>query len=105
MSVPEAAADAVAAERRAQCLLLRDLFGNPFRPVRLDRRAAWASDAGILEDAWAIYQKRNFDALPLLADRLQAAGCPDAALLEHFRSSGPHARGCWTLDVLLGREE
>jgi hypothetical protein len=104
VSVPEAAADAVRAERRVQCVLLRDLFGNPFRPIRIERPIAWLSD-DLLEEVRAIDQKHDFDALPHLAERLQAAGCRESELLDHCRSTGPHAHGCWVLNVLLGREE
>jgi hypothetical protein len=42
--------------------------------------------------------------LAVLADALEEAGCADAGLLGHLRSRGPHVRGCWALDLILGRE-
>lgn len=42
--------------------------------------------------------------LAVLSDALEEAGCAEAALLTHLRSPGPHVRGCWALDLVLGRE-
>lgn len=91
-------------ESAAQCDLLRDIFGNFFRPagVNLDWRA-W--NAGIVVAlARSIYDDRSFDHLPILADALEDAGCDDANILDHMRGPGPHTRGCWVLDLLLGKE-
>jgi hypothetical protein len=87
------------AERAAQAGLLRDLFGNPFRPAALDRRWRTADVVGL---ARAIYADRAFERLPVLADALMDAGCADEAVLTHCRSEGPHARGCWVVDLILG---
>jgi hypothetical protein len=81
--------------------LLRDLFGNPFRPVTLN--PAWRSSA-VLKLAEAIYQERAFDRLPILADALEEAGCTDAEVLSHCRGGGEHVRGCWLVDLVLGKE-
>jgi hypothetical protein len=54
--------------------------------------------------AQAIYEDRAFDRLPVLADALEDAGCTNSDLLGHLRGPGPHARGCWVLDLLLGKE-
>jgi hypothetical protein len=50
-----------------------------------------------------IYAERAFDRMPHLADALEASGCADARLLEHCRSAREHARGCWVVDLLLGK--
>jgi hypothetical protein len=50
-----------------------------------------------------MYEARDFTAMPLLADLLEEAGCP-AAVGAHCRDLGPHARGCWVVDLLLGKE-
>jgi hypothetical protein len=50
------------------------------------------------------YDARAFDRLPLLADALEEAGCADADILAHCRSGGGHLRGCWVVDLLLGKE-
>ena len=42
--------------------------------------------------------------LAVLSDALEEAGCPDETLLAHLRSPGPHVRGCWVLDLVLGKE-
>jgi hypothetical protein len=91
-----------AAEQAAQAALLRDIFGNPFRPVAFD--PAWrTSDVMLLANG--IYAERAFDRMPILADALQDAGCDADALLAHFRdTSATHVRGCWALDLVLGKE-
>ena len=50
-----------------------------------------------------IYRERDFDAMPILADAVEEAGCEDVDLLAHCRSDGPHALGCWAIDLLLGK--
>ena len=89
-----------AAVRQRQCDLLRDIFGNPFRPVALD--PAWRSST-VAALAEAIYADRAFDRLPILADALEDAGCTSAEVLEHCRQPGEHARGCWVVDLVLGK--
>lgn len=54
--------------------------------------------------AGAIYAERAFDRMPLVADALEASGCTNADLIEHCRSGREHARGCWVVDLLLGKE-
>jgi hypothetical protein len=88
------------AERRAQAKLLHELFGNPFRPVAFDPR--WRSET-VTALASAIYEERAFDRLPILADALEEAGCDHAEVLTHLRGPGPHVRGCWVLDGVLGK--
>ena len=90
-----------AAQCRAQADLLRDIFGNPFRPQPTLDPAALSPDAVRL--ARAIYDDRPFDGVPALAAALEAAGCRDARLLDHCRQPGGHVRGCWVVDVVLGR--
>jgi hypothetical protein len=80
------------------------LFANPFRPVAFD--PAWLAwnDRTVSRLAQQIYARRAFGRLPVLADALEDAGCADRGLLDHLRGPGPHARGCWALDLLLARE-
>jgi hypothetical protein len=80
--------------------LVRDVFANPFRPVVVD--PGWRT-ADVLAVARGIYEERAFDRLPLLADALMDAGCADEDVLGHCRSTGPHVRGCWVVDLVLGR--
>jgi hypothetical protein len=54
--------------------------------------------------AATIYHERAFDRLPILADALEDAGCDNADILDHLRGPGPHVRGCWALDLVLGKE-
>jgi hypothetical protein len=90
-------------EHRVQADLLRDIFGNPFRAVLV--APAWLSWNGetVLRLAESIYQERAFERLPILADALEDAGCTDSAILEHCRGPEPHVRGCWAIDLLLGK--
>lgn len=81
--------------------LLRCVFGNPFRPVAFDPRWRTADTVGL---ARGIYEDRAFDRLPLLADALMDAGCADEQVIGHCRGDGPHVRGCWVVDLVLGKE-
>jgi hypothetical protein len=94
-------APALIAERRAQAALVHCLFGNPFRPR--PACGAWLTRE-IVAIADGIYAERAFDRMPLLADALEASGCPNPDLIEHCRSGRQHARGCWAVDLLLGKD-
>jgi hypothetical protein len=94
-----------------QTQLLRDVVGNPFRPVTIPAPVLVWSDGTLVRLAQQIYEGRslpsgNLDPARLitLADALEVAGCEDAAVVDHLRSSGPHVRGCWVVDLLLGKE-
>jgi hypothetical protein len=89
-------------EQAAQCDLVRDLFGNPFRPVAF--AAAWRS-ADAVAVARSIYDERGFEParMSVLADALADAGCDAAAVLDHCRGHSPHVRGCWVVDAVLDR--
>jgi hypothetical protein len=90
--------------QRAQVAILKDIFGDPFRAPVID--AAWLTWNGetVPNLAESIYQERAFDRLLIMADALQDAGCQDAMILDHLRRPGPHFRGCWAVDLLMGRE-
>jgi hypothetical protein len=82
--------------------LLHELFAHPFRPAAFD--PAWRT-SDVLLLANGIYAERAFDRMPILADALQDAGCDSAAALDHLRdAAAPHVRGCWALDLVLGKE-
>jgi hypothetical protein len=83
-----------------QAALLREIFGNPFHPVTIDRAWLTANVAGL---AQSIYDDRAFDRLPILADALEDAGCDNADILNHCRQPGEHVRGCWVVDLVLGK--
>jgi hypothetical protein len=89
----------VPAERAAQAGLLRDVVGCPFRPVAADAR--WVT-GGAAALARGMYETRDFATMPLLAHLLEEAGCP-AAVSAHCRGGGPHVRGCWVVDLVLGK--
>jgi hypothetical protein len=82
--------------------LVRDIFENPFRKVKVDGVRLIANAVSRLAET--IYADRDFDRLPILADALEEAGCTDAEILNHCRGPGPHVRGCWVVDLLLGKE-
>lgn len=85
----------------AQAILIRCVFGNPFRLVAFDPH--WRSEI-VVALATGIYAERAFDRMPILADALEEAGCDDADVLAHCRGLGPHVRGCWVVDRVLGKE-
>ena len=86
-----------------QAELLRDICRGPFRPIHF--LAAWrAGNVGAIHGvAHAIYQEEAFDELPVLGDVLEDAGCTEDEILGHLRGPGPHVRGCWVLDLILGK--
>lgn len=90
------------AERAAHCALLRDILGPvPFRPLKV--ALTWQTST-LTSLAQAIYQERAYDRLPVPATALEDAGCHDAELLAHCRQPGGHVRGCWVVDLLLGKQ-
>jgi hypothetical protein len=80
------------------------VFGNPFCPVAVNPTWLTWNDSTIVKIAQTIYDERAFDRLPILADALQDSGCNHEDILDHCRSAGPHVRGCWVVDALLGKE-
>src|SRR5262249_54145742 len=78
---------AVMSERKTHSDLLRDIFGNPFRPVALDPR--WLT-ASVLDLARVTYDERAFERMPILADALMDAGCDNDDILNHCRGTCPH---------------
>jgi hypothetical protein len=96
------------AESKAQVELVRCIFGNPFHPVALNPACQTPT---ILALATAAYENRTLpagtlepDRLAVLADALEEAGCDNAEIVSHLREPGEHVRGCWVLDLLLGKE-
>ena len=90
-----------------QTRLLRDVIGNPFRPTKIN--PAWLTPT-VTNLAQAAYDERilpsgelDRERLAILSDALEEAGCDDGDILNHLRSPGPHVRGCWAVDLLLGR--
>ena len=105
----------------AAAALISCIFGNPYRPVSIN--PAWLTPPVVLL-AYAACEKRalpsgeldtarlraqpsgelDTERLSVLADALEEAGCDNADILSHLRGPGPHIRGCWVLDLLLGKE-
>jgi hypothetical protein len=83
-------------------LLLRDIFGNPFRPAIINPTWLTWHDGLLVSMAQKMYDCREFLGMPILADALEEAGCTDADILSHCREPGPHVRGCHVVDLLLG---
>jgi hypothetical protein len=106
----QAREEAFESEQQAQVILLRDIFGNPFRPIPFE--LSWRTNT-VISLAWQMYEARDFSAMPILADAIQEvpsarregfAGCESADVLDHCRGSDPHVRGCWVVDLVLGKE-
>lgn len=91
-------------ERQAQAGLVRCAFGNPFRPVRIAPGVFRREGGCVRALALAAYDERAFDRLPILADALEEAGCDNPDILSHCRWPGEHVRGCWVLDLLIGKQ-
>jgi hypothetical protein len=94
------AGENAADEYARQCDLFRDIFGNPFRATVLDRRWRTEDTIGL---SLGIYEDCAFDRMPLLADALMDAGCDNEEIIAHCRSDRAHVRGCWVLDLILGK--
>ncbi|AMV27455.1 hypothetical protein VT84_23850 [Gemmata sp. SH-PL17] len=86
----------------ATSAFLRDVVGFfPFRPVAFS--PAWRTDTAVAL-ASQMYESRDFNAMPILGDALQDAGCDSADVLNHCREPAVHVRGCWVVDLVLGKE-
>ena len=87
-------------EAAFQAELLRDVFGPLARPLPF--HTAWLTDE-VRAIAQSTYDNQNYAAMPKLADALERAGCRNEAVLGHCRGTSPHVRGCWVIDLLLGK--
>jgi hypothetical protein len=89
------------AEHQALAAIVRDIFGNPFRPITIN--SSWLTSR-VLALASGIYEEKAFDRMPILADALQDADCDNEEVLQHCRQAEEHVRGCWVLDSLTSRK-
>jgi len=82
---------------------LLDIAGNAAGSVAVE--PAWLAwnHGTVPAIARHVYDDRAFHDLPILADALEDAGCTDAAFLDHCRQPGEHVRGCWVVDLMLGK--
>lgn len=87
-------------ERAAQCSLLRDIAGDSASFTSVESALRTPT---ILSLTQAIYEERAFERMPILADALEDAGVADPDILTHCRGLGPHVRGCWVVDLILGK--
>jgi hypothetical protein len=116
------------AARAKQAALLRDIFGNPWQPVTIrngeltlavrwgqlhehypgaaPRVSPWLTwhDGLIPQMARQMYDSRDFSMMPVLADALEEVGCTNEGILRHCRQPAEHVRGCWIVDLILGKE-
>ena len=83
---------------------LRDIAGNPFQERVLRPHWLLADDRAATALAESIYDEHAFERLPILADALEDGGCDGEPILAHLRGPGPHFRGCWALDLVLGKD-
>ena len=81
--------------------LHRDIFGSLFLAPKFNRKMRTLTVVALAQH---MYESRDFSAMPILADALQDAGCADENILSHCRGPGPHVRGCWVVDLVLGKE-
>lgn len=88
-------------EKQPHSIIIRDVFGNPFHSPVLE--PCWRPPE-IITLARTIYDEKAFGRLPELGEALEAAGCRSAEILEHCDGQEPHVRGCWLVDILLGKE-
>lgn len=102
LSSPHGEAHVVeAAEEAVQCGLLREVLGPLlFRPVALSPNLLTPEVLRMAQEA----DRGDWSVLPILGDALEEAGCVEGDLLEHLRGPDTHVRGCWALDLVLGRE-
>jgi hypothetical protein len=87
--------------RERQLQILDCVFGIPLHERPAD--PSWRTTTAVAI-AKGMYDSRDFAAMPLLADALEDAGCADASILDHCRGPGPHVKGCWVVDLVLGKE-
>jgi hypothetical protein len=93
------AGDGVARHRLPEYVKLFD----DVEPHRVTWSPEWRTSAAVAI-AQGMYDAREFSGTPILADALQDAGCDSAEILDHCRGPGPHIRGCWVIDLVLGKE-
>lgn len=103
------------AARRAHANLVREILGNPFQERTIVPEWMFTGGRGLIP-RWAtrvsetaklladgIQADQAFERLPILADALEESGCTDTDMLAHLREPGRHVRGCWALDLVLGK--
>jgi hypothetical protein len=97
-------------EAARQPQVVRDIFGNPFHPVDLDPLVLKYKDGLVVRLAQDAYDNRRLPEghvdparIAAVADALEQAGCDNHEILSHLRQQESHYRGCWCIDLLLGK--
>jgi hypothetical protein len=90
-------------EQHAQARLIGDIFGIPGAQKTIDPRWLGWNEGCVVRIAQGIYDDKRFQDMPILADALLDAGCDDEVILAHCREPGEHVRGCWVIDLVLGK--
>jgi hypothetical protein len=105
VGIPTEDVDAYLARRVAESVvqagLLKDVLGNPFRPVVVDPSCRTPAVVALAKCA---HEESDFTVSEFLADALEDAGCNNPDILAHCRGPGPHVRGCWVVDLILGKQ-
>ncbi|MGF1583392.1 MAG: hypothetical protein ACFCD0_29070 [Gemmataceae bacterium] len=94
----------ITSEREQMSHLVREIFGNPHSPAKLDPIWLRWNNETVRKMAEQISTSETFHQMPVLGDALEEAGCSDESILDHCRAATKHSKGCWVLDLLLGKE-
>ena len=91
-----------------QAALLRDVFGSPHAIPIISQNWLTPDVRGLARTLYRTGRSPsgdlNGDLMAVLSDALEEAGCADERILSHLRSAGPHVRGCWVIDLILGKQ-
>lgn len=80
--------------------LFAEVFESDYKPVKFGPQWKTSDVVGV---ARGIYEERAFERMPILADALMDAGCENEEIIGHCRGACPHVRGCWVVDMVLGK--
>lgn len=86
---------------REELMMALDVLDFAFRSFAFSPH--WRTDT-VMVLARTMYESRDFNSMPILADALQDAECDNDDILNHCRGSGPHVRGCWVVDNILSKD-
>lgn len=96
----------LAATNPRKAAFLRCIYGNPYRPANIGQSCQTPPIIALAQQAYDSRALPGFELNPeimnQLVDALEKAGANPESIL-HVRGPGPHARGCWVVDELLGR--
>jgi hypothetical protein len=94
-----------AEEATVQAAMVRDIFGNPWQtPPLVDAGWLTVNEGEAKNLALEVYETRQFAGFPQLGSLLEQGGCRDGKLLDHLRAKNFHVRGCWALDLFIGKQ-